>query len=222
MSEIKGYKRFLKTMVVKALKQVFDDEYPNPDLRGVNCSVEFPMAKEGYPAIWVGYDDDSPLTNAGIGHVERHPDGVGGWREGRRWRFEGYVSFTTIALTSQERDGLYDELVSVIAFGQQSAATKQFRQYVEVDNDLIAANFNLDQIEPKGEVAAPGTPWGTDELMYECGMSLRLIGEFVSDDFDGTLVSLSAITLAAAEPIYADAAGHFPPVVVPDGSDGWV
>jgi hypothetical protein len=222
MSEIRGYKRFLKTMVVNALRRVFDDEYPNPDFRGVNVSIEFPVAKEGYPAVWVGFDDDAPLAIAGIGHVERHPDGLGGWKEGRRWRFEGYLSFTTIALTSQERDGLYDELVSVIAFGQQSVVTKQFRQYVEVDNDLIAANISFDTIEPKGEVAPPGTPWGTDELMYECGMSLRVIGEFVSDDFDGTLVALSSIKVVEADPIFADASGDFPPVVPPDGSDGWL
>jgi len=222
MSDTRGYKRYLKTMIVKALRTTFDGEYPNADFRGVNISIEFPVQPDGFPAIWVGYDDDSPLTVAGIGHREMHPDGVGGWRESTRWRFEGYVSLTTIALTSQERDGLYDELVSLIAFGKQSPATQQLRRYIEVDNDLIAANFGFDTIEPRGETAPPGTPWGTDELLYECGMSLRVIGEIVSDDFDGTLVSLSQVRVAEADPIYADAAGNFPPAEAPDGTDGWI
>lgn len=222
MSDIVGYRRFLKTMVVNALRMTFDAEYPNEDFRQVNCSVEFPVQSEHYPAIWVGYDDDSPLTIAGISHRELIPDGAGGWRQGTRWRFEGYVSFTTIALTSQERDALYDEMVRVIAFGAQSTATQQFRRYVEVGNDLIAANFTFDTIDPRGENAAPGTPWGTDEYIYECGMSLRVIGEIVIDSYAGTLVPLSAVRVVEAEPIYPDAAGHYPVEVVPDGSGGWI
>lgn len=192
------YLRFLKTMVKEALQKTFDSEYPNTRFRNVHTSVEYPIEVQEYPSIWVDYEDSASLAIAGVSHIEYTPDGHGNFLSGTRWRFQGYVSLTLVALTSQERDELYDEVVRVLAFGRQNAATAQFRQYVE-NNDFIACNFDFDQIEPKGSVAAPGTPWGTDELIYERGLNMEVLGEFVVDDYDGVLVPLSKVLFTAQE-----------------------
>jgi hypothetical protein len=212
------YLRFLKTTVKEALEQTFDGEYPNTRFRNVHCSVEYPIDVQEYPSIWVDYEDSASLAIAGIDHTEFNPDGHGGFVPSTRWRFQGYISLTLVALTSQERDDLYDEVVRVMAFGRQSPATAQFRTYIE-NNDFIACNFDFDQIEPKGSVAAPGTPWGTDELIYERGLNMEVIGEIVVDDATGALLPLSGVTFTATEVDEGPLVEV--PIVGPGGPSDW-
>jgi hypothetical protein len=188
----------LKTMLVEALKETFDEHYPVADLRGVHVSIEYPIEKMHYPGIWVDYDDVEKLRIAGVDHKEydevHDPEG---FEPFTRWKFSGYASYTVTALTSWERDRLYDELVTTFAFGRQNPDRSRFRRYIE-DNDFIAANFDFDEIEPRGNVAAPGTPWGTDEIIYERTVNMEIIGEFVADNDNGTLLPLSQIILIQA------------------------
>jgi hypothetical protein len=189
----------LKSMIVDALATTFDSQYPEEDFRGIEISVEYPVDSQSYPGIWVGYEDATPVRKAGVSHVEYEVDEHGNFIPHTRWRFEGYASLTVVALTSRERDRLYDEVVRVVAFGDQEVATQRFRQYID-SNDLIATTFNLDEIEPKGEAASLGTPWGTDEMIYERGLNLQLNGEFTVDGHTGALVPLSAI-IVQADPV---------------------
>jgi hypothetical protein len=185
----------LKTMLVEALKETFDERYPEEHFRGVHVSIEYPIEKMHYPGIWVDYDDMDKLRIAGVDHQEfDEVHDPAGFSPFTRWRFGGYVSYTVAALTSWERDRLYDELVTTFAFGRQNPERSRFRHYIE-NNDFIAANFDFDEIEPKGNVAAPGTPWGTDEIIYERTVNMEVIGEFVADNENGTLAPLSAIIL---------------------------
>lgn len=181
-----------KAMIVTALKTVFDAEYPDQNLRDLWISIEYPVKQQNYPGVWVGYQDAAPLQIAGISHVEYDAE----MRAYTRWRFQGNVTFTIVAFTSLERDTIYDELVKVIAFGAQDQSTHQFRQYVE-NNELIAANFDFDRIDAQGEVAAPGTPWGSDDITYERSCSLQMLGEFVVDPVTATPVLLSKIVSTA-------------------------
>jgi len=182
------YLTHLKAMVRVAVINTFDDQYPVEKFRKVWCSVEYPIQQQNYPGIWVDYDDAKPLEVAGISHVETDEEG----RPFTRWKFGGHATFTVVALSSLERDMLYDELVRVIAFGRQSTLTYRFRQYVQ-GNDLIACNFDFDTIQPGGNAAMSGTPWGSDEVIYEKSFSLQAIGEFVVDPEDGEIVPLSKI-----------------------------
>jgi hypothetical protein len=109
-----------------------------------------------------------------------------------RWRFAGTVTLTIVALSSLERDRLYDELVKVLAFARVQESVSEFRNRVE-HNDLVAMNANFDLLRPSGDNAAPGTPWGTDEFLYEKSISLDLIGEFVSEPDTMILVPLRLI-----------------------------
>jgi hypothetical protein len=187
-----GYLTYLKTMLVAALKQAFDNAYPEEDFRGVHVSIEYPIEEAHYPGIWVDYDDMDDLQIVGVDHKEYIP-AEDNFYPATRWKFSGYVTCTVTALTSLERDRLYDELVTTIAFGQFDTARKRFRDFIE-DNDLVAALLNFDKISPKGSVAAPGTPWGTDEIIYERSLSVGVVGEFIPHPNTGALVPLSSIT----------------------------
>ncbi len=127
-----------------------------------------------------------------MAHIEKILDDDGDLRVGTRFKFEGTASFTIVALTSLERDRFYDEVIRVLAFGNENPYTNQFRQVLE-DNDLIAVNAKFDEISVGGNASAPGTPWGTDEIIYETTVSLDLVGEFVADPVAQALVLLSAI-----------------------------
>jgi hypothetical protein len=188
------YLTHLKAMIVGAIKTTFDDQYPVSQFRDVWSSIEYPIQKQNYPGVWVDYEDARKLEIAGIAHQETDPEG----RPFTRWKFGGYATFTVVAFSSLERDTLYDELVRVIAFGRQNAATSRFRTFIET-NDLIACNFDFDTIQPGSNAAAPGTPWGSDEIIYEKSFSMQAIGEFTVDPEDGVIVPLSAIIVTGRQ-----------------------
>lgn len=193
-----GYLTLLKTLNVQALKAVLNDTYPTADFRGVHVSIEYPVDKVNYPGIWVDYTDSGDLLVAGVDHKEYVQaiagDSSGGYEPYTRWKYSGYVSYTVAALTSTERDRLYDELVRIFAFGSLNPLLATFRNTIE-SNPFIAANMNFDKISPQGNAATPGTPWGTDEIIYERTINMEIIGEFISDNTAGTLAALSGFSL---------------------------
>lgn len=171
------YMTTTKATLVKALKLGLA-AHPNPEWAGYaeRVSIEFPAKVELFPSFWVDFDPAGALHTVGIGHVEfqgaQH-------QEVRRWAFDGRATFTAIAMTSLERDRLIDMLVSVLAFGQ-SAAGAAFRSTIESDQ-YVGLKANFDEIDQVGFSASPGTPWGTDDLMYEGTLALDVTGEFLSD-----------------------------------------
>ena len=179
----------LKAGLVLALRATFAPDFSIEEFQDLHVSIEYPIKKSEYPSIWVTFDE-ALLQTAGIDHREVNEDGT----VVLRWRFEGHASFTVAALSSYERDRLYDELVRVVAFARSSEQTNVFRLYVE-QNDLIAMTIDFDQIEPQGEGAMPGTPWGSDEVMYEKTMAIQVIGEFTTNVDTGELVPLEKITI---------------------------
>lgn len=195
----------LKTLLVTALQQTFDDDYPESEWRNIKVGIEYPVEPQHYPGVWVDFDDTDPLTIAGVGHFEVEETDSGPVQV-TRWKFTGYVSLTIVALTSYERDRLYDEVVRVLAFGLQESATSDFRRTIE-RNPYIAANCDFDTIQPRGNNAAQGTPWGTDEIIYERSLNFQVIGEFVPNVTTGQLYRLSEIRLVEARP-YSGPAGE--------------
>jgi hypothetical protein len=183
-------------VLTNGMKATFDNEYPVADFRDLTVSMEFPARKEDYPSIWVGWSPSGSVQTAGVGHKE-YGDPTGGDGpevEFRRWRFSGTATFTIVALTSLERDRLADEVIKVLAFGGESIDGREdFRGYLE-SNEFIGMNADFDQIEQQGVAETPGTPWGTDEVIYEITLGLRCLGEFVSAG-QGDLVPLSAINV---------------------------
>jgi hypothetical protein len=187
----------LKTLLTEAVLMTFDGDYPTADFRNIKASIEYPEKKQDYPSIWVDFDPTGELEIVGVAHYElTEPDEDGNRHSYTRWRFQGYATYTVVAMTSLERDRLFDEVIKVMAFGKEQAATSEFRTYIE-DNEFIAVNFDFDQIGIRGFTATPGTPWGTDEVIYEATVAMECVGEFVSDGSTQALAPLSAIQVTA-------------------------
>jgi hypothetical protein len=184
-----------KTLFVEGLTTTFDQFYPNVDFRNVHIGVEYPVDPQKYPSIWIDYEDTEDLVQAGISHIETVDTDTNTVRAPfTRWRFQGYVSITVVAMTSLECDRLYDEVVRVVAFGGEDEVLGRFATYITT-NGYIALTVNTDKLQPRGAAAAPGTPWSTDELMYERTINIEVIGEFIPDAATSTLVPLSKILM---------------------------
>jgi hypothetical protein len=185
----------LKACIVEALQSVFNSSFPDPNFQNLKVSIEYPLDAQSYPSIWVNYDDNDSLQIVGIQHREYITNPDSSLSEATRWSFAGEVSLTAVALSSLERDNLYDELVRIFAFSRVENAAKDFRTVLE-SNDFIALNVNWDQLRPHGDAAAPGTPWGTeDEVIYEKSLAFDVEGEFVSDPATNTLLRLSHVVV---------------------------
>lgn len=185
------YMQYLKTAIVEGLRRVYDVEYPVEELRAINVSIECPVSNANLPCFWINYEDTDSLRVAGIGHEELSY-AEGEFSRHTRWRFSGSITVTAMAMTSRERDMLYDELVRVFAFGRYTEPTNQFREHIE-SNDLIAMNINFDEIRPSGDNAGMGTPWDTQEMLYEKSVTLDVQGEFIGDPLIQQIVPLGEI-----------------------------
>lgn len=190
------YLRETKHVITSATKLTFDDQYPVEQFRDLHVDIEYPLEQSNYPGIWVDFETTGPVQNAGIGHVEIadtvDEDDNPAFAAYGRWTFSGYGVWTMVALTSFERDYLYDEMLRVLAFGGQLAATKQFREAIE-GNDFIGLEAIWDQVNVSTPTAIPGTPWGTEDIIYETTVRIAMVGEFVSGGPDGLLVPISAV-----------------------------
>jgi hypothetical protein len=183
-----------KTLCVKAMKTTLDSDYAEADFRNVQVSMEYPAKQQTLPAVWVDFDPIGPLNPVGIGYKEYSDvagDGGGG-AAATRWSFAGNIIYTVVAMTSWERDRLYDELVAIIAFGQYDSSRAPFRHIMETD-PLLPIHVNFDRIEQRGFAASPGTPWGTADMMYEATLSVQSTGEFVSTPSTTVLYPISRI-----------------------------
>jgi hypothetical protein len=203
------YLQELKASLVKGWRETFDGSYialgpveTQTDFQNLWIDIEFPNKSEQYPSVWVDFAPVGDVENVGIGHKEYVLDDTVDPAVGRRvfrWKFQGSAQFTILALSSLERDRLYDELVRNIAFGSQSPQTSVYRSYIE-NNPLIATDFDWDQITTSGTSQSIGTPWGTDELIYETTLSVEVLGEFVSDESADALVPLADVLLEPYAP----------------------
>lgn len=184
-----------KTLFIEALKATFDNEHPD-----VNVSMEYPIEEAHFPSIWVDFTPTADLQIAGVGHVEDVPNEDGTFRRGTRWRFGGRVTYTVSALTSRERDIIADEVVRLLAFGGEYPALSQFRQTLET-NDLIQVSMQWDTFTLGGKAEDPGTPWGSDEMVYEITVGVDCQGSFVSGSTAAqSLIPLSQIAIQDTVP----------------------
>jgi hypothetical protein len=194
---VNGYLRTIKTTAVGAIQSAFQVIYPEDDASGGSqmpyVSIEYPIRQADYPGVWIDYEP-AMLQTAGINYTELDSEG----NFVARWRFQGHATFTVGALSSNERDEIYDQLIAMTAFAAQSDAPGPFRSYVEAQT-LVATTWSYDAVEARGTYAAPGTPWGTDEVIYETGIALQVIGEFVTDPVTLQLVDLREIQVTMTD-----------------------
>jgi hypothetical protein len=182
----------ITTLLTTALQETFDNDYPVPEFRNLNISPEYPMKREQYPAIWVDFEPAGTLHSGGIGQILWTPPIDGLSSPYKIWMFQGHASYTAVALSSLERDRLFDELVKTLAFGGLDPAHSVYRKTIE-SNDLIATNIDFDNINQSNRSATSGTPWGTDDILYEITADVQCIGEFKSDPATAEFVILESV-----------------------------
>lgn len=140
---------------------------------------DYPAVRANYPGVWVSYTPNGGVQSAGIGHVELREDNLGRTVMGTRWAFSGTVSATAVALTSLERDAITDELLRLVAFGDEHPDLAALKNYVN-DNDLITMDLQWDKATLTAFMESQGTAWGTDDLVYEATVSVSCVGSFIS------------------------------------------
>jgi hypothetical protein len=203
----------LKTILQETMEQTYNQSYPESDFRGLNVSIEYPMKQEDYPGIWVDFTPSRPIQSAGINHVEYTSlDGNGQRRRSTVFTYGGSIQYTCVALTSVERDRLVDEVVKILAFGLLNPERSIYREKL-LSNDLIAIDPQWDRFDAGGKAENQGTPWGTEEIVYEMTVGMDATGTFYVDQQDVTLVPLSAIK------VYEWVQGQTPPPETAGG--GW-
>lgn len=183
------YLHYVKATVVDALRQTFNENFPVAEFRNLPISIDYPVKEIDYPGIWIDFDPVGPLSNVGVGYVEKGESG----KPRYRWRFAGSVSMTVVALSSLERDRLFDMLVSTMAFSKVEDNRSKFREVIE-EGEYIGMNMDFDQIDQRGFGTAQGTPWGSDDMVYEATIAMETIGEFTSDEL-GEVVLVSGLNL---------------------------
>jgi hypothetical protein len=194
-----GYLTHMKAIATKAMKSTLDGDYAEPDFRDIQVSLEYPVEQQSIPAVWVDFDPIGPLLPVGIGYEEFTAGPTTGAVAATRWSFAGNITYTVVAMTSLERDRLYDELVRTIAFGKYDSTRAVFRDTIEQD-PLIEVQVNFDRIEQRGFAASPGTPWGTPDMMYEATLSVQSTGEFVSTTGSAELFPISRVDVYSWRP----------------------
>jgi hypothetical protein len=185
----------LKTSITVALRQVFDATYPVADFQDLPITIEFPYQEQQYPGIWVTWDPVGNISRAGIDNLFYGPPTPATDTEPHllyRYRFSGYSMYTVGALTSMQRDRLYDEMVRVFLMSGDPNV-ESFRQYVE-DSPYIYMNMDFDNVSTRGMAENAGTPWGTNDFIYEATLAIETVGEFISDEFFTSLVPLAQVT----------------------------
>lgn len=188
----------LKTTITQALRTVFNSTYPVADFQNLPITIEFPFKEQEYPGVWVTWDPVGNVSKGGLdNYVYAPPDATTDDNPNLlyRYRFSGYSMYTIGALTSMQRDRLHDELVRVFLMSG-SPQVQSFREYVE-DSPYIFMNMDFDNVSVRGMAENMGTPWGTNDFIYEATLAIETVGEFISDEFMTSLVPLQTIGTSA-------------------------
>jgi hypothetical protein len=190
------------TVWVEALKAVFADDatFVDEHVRGIPVLTNFPQLEIEYPSLWVNFAVQGDVSNVGIGHYELADDGEGGQKQLFRWSFSGHVEIVASAMGNLERALLIDEVCKAIAVARVDENDWGLLRDKVQDNGIIGMIAGWESFVVGGFGEQVGTPWATDDVIYEGSISIPCEGEVLLDPVTGTLVPLSAINIEALGP----------------------
>ena len=204
-----------KLAMVEALREVFDSEWPPAlGIKPKAIDIEYAERSEQWPFVlvqfnpgnisWTGINPDEFTPVTGIPNVD--------WSRYRQGMFDGNFQFTILALSSGERDRLLDAMMELFMFGRLNPFAEEVFTTLE-DHDLIGITLNEATMESVAASVGVGTPWETEELIYEASFSLSCFGTFYADAYNQQLVALDDVL---TYPLLNDE------VFVDDGRGAWV
>lgn len=207
-----------KTAIVEALRSVWYQDQEgnelNPELTAADrpyprrVTIEYPEEPEDWPFIlvqvrpslitWTGITPDE-IYNAG---TEEEP----AFKRVRQGRFEASCMLQIIALSSQERDRMWDNCVQLLMLGKTRNPTRNFFSIID-SHDLIGMTVMEGQIRPIGDSIGVGTPWDSDILTYEAALEFDVVGIFYADEYNSDLLPLTEARIYDYIPIRVEE-GH--------------
>jgi hypothetical protein len=212
------------TIWSEAIKAVLADADYEPssdlvDTKTLPVHVEYPQERADYPGIWLNFTMQGDVKNVGIGHVEYvpvdedEPNGI--QQEVFRWHFGGLIEITLAALGNLERANLVDEMLRIIATGRMDKNGEGVLRETVERNDLVGQRVTWESVMVSGFGEVQGTPWGTDDVVYEATITIVIEGEVVMNPATGDLEPLSGVILS-------DIVIDDPETLPTPGTEGWV
>src|SRR6476646_5417126 len=159
-----SYKIGVKEQVVEALRHVFNDQYPDSQLRGhISVVSEYPGTETTYPVIVVRFQPQE-VKNIGIGHYEFDDASPG--KRILHWRFQGTITFTVYALTTIDRDKILAGLTNLFAFGTDIPEFQTFQDQIH-DQTFVTLTILSDSFSEGTDMAMPPS-WNptSNELLF--------------------------------------------------------
>jgi len=182
----------------------------NADPKPRRVTLEYPEEAEDWPTIlvqvrpttveWTGIMPDEVIDaslDSGVPAIDKStvedsaPNPNPSYKLIRQGRFEATCMLQVLALTSMERDRMWDNLVKLLLMGRKKSPTSNFYATVE-GHDLIGVTIMEGSIRPIGDTIAPGTPWDPELLSYEAAVEFDMVGTFYADEYTEDLVPLTA------------------------------
>lgn len=176
----------VKTIIVQAFQNVFDEKYPDPQFQNMYVSMEYPALETQYPGLWIKFSF-SKLQIVGISSFFFNENN----QEYKQWYFEGSTTVQVFAMTSLARDRMSDALIYMFAFGDISNTENRFQNDL-YSNQYISMSINSDQLVPGGQTEMIGAPWQEDAIVYNDSYTFQIVGQFASDP-QGNFINLDSI-----------------------------
>lgn len=169
-------------------------------------TVEYPEESQDWPFIlvqvrpsvieWTGISPDeivdaanpNPEIDYSIDTDPAVPEAPE-YKSIRQGRFEATCMLQVMALTSEERDRIWDNLVKLIMMGRKRTATNNFYTTL-AHHDLVGLTVMEGSIDAVGDTISMGTPWDPELLSYEASVQFNMVGTFYADEYNEDLVPL--------------------------------
>lgn len=201
-----AYKDKLKDAFCQAIDEYFQNVSTTSKLYDVKVSAEYPETRDAVPALWVSFSERS-LEPVGLSDVEQtvyyteDEDGnktpiplgtdIGAFV---RWKFQLNCIVTIVALSSVDRDKCSDLFVEAVMLSSIEGESS-LSQRLELNSQVIAHPL-WKLMSPVGESMGQGTPWDSNQMIYESAYQVPVVGEIVTvpaDVFSGQIVSVEVM-----------------------------
>lgn len=203
----------VKIAIVEALVAGFNAINPAPanrqvgipssttlDLTPNSVTIEYPKEMAHWPAVFVQFRPSKTQWSGLYPDTYTLPSGqqlygAQAAKLDRTGYFEGSIDLQILALTSEERDQLWDTLYNLILMNPGNPGSYAFYQSL-ANNNLIGMTILQSTVQTLGDTVAPGTPWSPEEFSYEASVRVQCVGDFYETKFDNLVPTIQTVLLS--------------------------
>lgn len=203
----------VKIAIVEALVAGFNAINPAPtgrqvgvpssssiDLTPNSVTIEYPKEMALWPAVFVQFRPSKTQWSGLYPDTFTLPSGqylygAQAAQIDRTGYFEGSIDLQVLALTSEERDQLWDTLYNLVLMNPGNPGSYAFYQSL-LNNNLVGMTILQGTVQSLGDTVAPGTPWSPEELSYEASVRIQCVGDFYESKFDLLVPTLQTVVIS--------------------------